>query len=282
MARSPSEGAPAPRVRRGFYLVALLAALPVLLHGLHGLAYPPAAVLCLHGFGDRPSDPWTLPASRLGPLLDMVAAAGREPVGLDVLLGEAPRPAFASPPVLLTFDDARPSHAGPVRAALAARGWPALFLVQSDPGARELDDAALRSLSVGPLEVGCHSRTHPRFLPRPGEASEAFRDRLRPEVVGAREELQESLGAPVRAFAYPSGDAPPEAVALVREAGYAAGFTTVYGYVPVGETPGAGRASSWTRRPRTPRSGSIWRGHGETPGCRRWWRAVSCWRRGSA
>jgi peptidoglycan/xylan/chitin deacetylase (PgdA/CDA1 family) len=76
----------------------------------------------------------------------------------------------------------------------------------------------LELLGLG-LEFGSHTRTHPRLT----QLSER---RLRDEVRGSRSRLEDLLGRPCLAFAYPYGDWDERVVAAVGEAGYHLAFTT--------------------------------------------------------
>ncbi len=55
-------------------------------------------------------------------------------------------------------------------------------------------------------------------------------DTAREEVVGAKERLEEMLGTPVRAFAFPNGDYSDRDIALVKRAGYVCALTVDYGF----------------------------------------------------
>lgn len=82
--------------------------------------------------------------------------------------------------------------------------------------------AQLRAWRDAGMEVGAHSRTHPR-LTRCDEKS------LRSEVHGSKLELETGLGAPVTQFCYPYGDHDDRVVAAVRDAGFSAATTTIRG-----------------------------------------------------
>ncbi len=69
------------------------------------------------------------------------------------------------------------------------------------------------------ITFGAHTRTHRSLTGL--NASE-----LEDEVAGSRSDLQRELGHAVTSFAYPFGDLDPEAVAAVRQAGFAAAFGT--------------------------------------------------------
>ncbi len=73
----------------------------------------------------------------------------------------------------------------------------------------------LRSWRDAGMEVGAHSRHHPR-LPELGESE------LDDEVAGSRRELEEILTVPVTQFCYPYGAAGLREREAVRRAGFAA------------------------------------------------------------
>ena len=83
------------------------------------------------------------------------------------------------------------------------------------------------------ITIGAHTVTHP-ILSRISEAQARF------EVVEGKRLLEEKLGRSVGLFAYPNGgreDIGPDVVALVKEAGYRAACTTIYGQNEVGVDP---------------------------------------------
>ena len=71
----------------------------------------------------------------------------------------------------------------------------------------------------GLIEVGSHTVTHP-FLSLHALASQ------RNEIKKSKDTLEQILGRPVTSFAYPHGDYTEEAIALVRQAGFACACST--------------------------------------------------------
>ena len=121
-------------------------------------------------------------------------------------------------PFVLTFDDGYAElveHAFPV---LRRYGFGAtVYVVTARIGGTNEWDAAdgvpqrpllgpeqLRAWSREGIEFGAHTRTHPRLGTRAV-------NEVREEVEGSRAELEAAVGAPARTFAYPYGDAPPDA-----------------------------------------------------------------------
>lgn len=72
------------------------------------------------------------------------------------------------------------------------------------------------------MEVGGHTRTHPRL-------TACSEQQLEDEVLGGKHELEATLGTAVRQFCYPWGDHDPRVRASVARAGYQAAVTTMRG-----------------------------------------------------
>jgi len=141
--------------------------------------------------------------------------------------GHAGGAAGESRAVVLTFDDGYDGvarYAAPVLARLGFRAT--VFVPSAYVGARSdwdtrllarryrhLDRAGLRTLAAAGWEIGSHSATHTDLR----RASDA---RLVEEVAGSRAALEEIVGAPVRAFAYPFGRVDYRVRRAVIGAGY--------------------------------------------------------------
>lgn len=80
----------------------------------------------------------------------------------------------------------------------------------------------LRTWLAAGMEVGAHSRTHPRLTQCDGTT-------LREEIDGGRRELEDGLGVAITQFCYPYGDHDDRVVAAVREARFQAATTTIRG-----------------------------------------------------
>lgn len=188
------------------------------------------AVLMYHAFGreDEPASRFVVPIRQFERQLRWLARRGRPVIGLEEL---APRrrdgrlaPAGA---VVITMDDGYADNRELAAPALRRFGYPAtVFAVSSRIGGvadwegagelagRELLDwDDLRALRQNGVEVGAHTRTHPR-LPELNERAATD------EVGGSRAALTERLGASVESFSYPYGRVSEEVVAAVAGAGF--------------------------------------------------------------
>lgn len=182
-------------------------------------------VLCLHYLrrqGERPRR-LALERSAFEALLDRQLALGRRPVSLDSAeLGAAGT--FA-----LSFDDAHRSVLTEALPVLRARGLTAtLFVPTAWVGTSDewLTWAELRELHREGWTLGSHTQKHQRMRWRLyDETQRQYEGRLLEECVRSKRELEARLGAAVRLFAYPYGEAPEEAREACRAAGYARAFT---------------------------------------------------------
>lgn len=142
--------------------------------------------------------------------------------------------------VLITFDDGFAGLHSQVMPQMARRGWPAtVFLVSALTGGHEgwlareqqasgaahalLSAAQIAEMAAAGFEFHSHSRHHARLT----ELDEA---RLVDEVAGSRAELEQLIGAPVRAIAYPYGGVDARVRQAVAQAGYRLGFGVEPGF----------------------------------------------------
>lgn len=97
------------------------------------------------------------------------------------------------------------------------------------------------------IEIGAHTVTHPIL-------TSLDEDAARVEIVAGKKDLEAILGKPVRLFAYPNGkvgmDFDHRHVAMVREAGFEAAFTTAVGAItPDQDRFQLPRSRPWDRSP---------------------------------
>lgn len=138
--------------------------------------------------------------------------------------------------ICLTFDDGwkdNYTHAFPILKKLGVKAT--IFIVPAcvgrttarvtadGEGPREhLSESDIREMSAEGIEFGSHSFSHKLF------------DRITPEeitaeVVDSKNYLENLLQKGCKTFAYPAGFFTPFAQTTIRDAGYTAAFSTVYG-----------------------------------------------------
>ncbi|MEM7052378.1 MAG: polysaccharide deacetylase family protein [Acidobacteriota bacterium] len=172
--------------------------------------------------------PATFPGSYLTPeelarQLDFLADRGLRGVSLRQAAGEPKN----RRQVALTFDDGCRCFARHALPLLRARAMSAtLFVVSGSLGGdnhwdraagerrEELADGdTLRRLAAAGIEIGAHSRSHPRLDQLPAADLQA-------EIAGCRRDLETLLGEPVESFCYPYGRLDPASRAAVAAAGF--------------------------------------------------------------
>src|SRR4051794_13919213 len=174
----------------------------------------PAAFFLTGASLDGPAEFWWGPVQRAA---DRGLLDGADGAGLAERVGGAWGPPAGEPP-LRTL--ARPFERATAPEREAALGR-LLALVGDEGREQGLRAADVRALAGRGLEVGFHTRRHFRLDQIADEAE------LRAAVTDGRQTLEAAAGAPLRAFSYPHGGVDARAAAAVREAGYAAGFTSV-------------------------------------------------------
>ncbi len=135
---------------------------------------------------------------------------------VDCVTKRVPLPAKA---VVITFDDGWSSQYANALPLLEKYGMTATFFVVTDyvsNGGAILSWKQIKALDAKGMTIASHSRTHP-FLTNVWSAS-----RLRYEIAGSKEVLEEHLGKPVTVFAYPFGAVDERIVTAVKAAGYVA------------------------------------------------------------
>jgi peptidoglycan/xylan/chitin deacetylase (PgdA/CDA1 family) len=93
-----------------------------------------------------------------------------------------------------------------------------------------MSDDQIRAWNSAGMEVGAHSRTHPRLTHCPDRE-------LQDEIVGSKTDLEAIIGSPVTQFCYPYGVVGERVSNAVRDAGFEAATTTQRGRVRAGDNP---------------------------------------------
>lgn len=91
-----------------------------------------------------------------------------------------------------------------------------------------MDDGQIRAWHAAGMEVGAHSRTHPRL-------TGCTDNQLQDEIAGSKADLEALIGQPVTQFCYPYGDVDERVVAATRQAGYDAATTVQRGRARIGD-----------------------------------------------
>jgi len=161
--------------------------------------------------------------------VEIMCGKGIPIVSLDELLDPSREDGLS-----ITFDDGFENLATVAWPVLRARGLTATVFVATEWVGKEnawdpddsripklplLDWQGLRELAEDGLELGSHSRTHPRM---PSLTDE----RLEEELRGSMGDIQARTGIAPVLFAYPYGDSDPRVEVATERAGYSWAVTT--------------------------------------------------------
>lgn len=196
---------------------------------------PAVRVVTYHRFGPAHRQPFTLQADSFERQVAWLASEGRlvSLTELEAMLaGTQP---FRDGAVLVTMDDGDPSVLHTAVPILSRHKAPSvLFALPASTDAFTcLTPAELRETAAAGVDIGSHSVSHTSFGALPAA-------RAREEARASRERLEDIVGRPVTAFAYPFGtyaDFSAESRAVLEEAGYRTAFTSVHGAVSAGADP---------------------------------------------
>ncbi|OXS33404.1 polysaccharide deacetylase family protein [Streptomyces sp. XY006] len=210
------------------------------------MTYQPVPVFVYHSVSADPPSwiaPFTVSPRVFAEQLGLIEDRGLIVVPLrrlvDALRGGPPLPARSA---VLTFDDGFADFHATVAPLLAARGLPATLYVTTGalggasrspehgsllPPAPMLTWRQVRELDAC-VEIGGHTRTHPQLDALPRRAA-------REEIEGCKARLEDALGHPVDAFAYPHGYSDRVVRHLVEEAGWTSATAVRYGFSSVAD-----------------------------------------------
>jgi len=191
-------------------------------------------VFLYHSVSEHP-EPWVAPHTvtpqAFTEQLDRIADSGRTIVPLRRLVaalrGGAALPAHCA---VLTFDDGYEDFYWAVAQILADRDLPATLYVTTGavhvpgrpaegsllPPAPMLSWRQIANLDALGIEIGGHSRTHVELDTLAGR-------HLDDEITGCKRQLEDAVGHPVTAFAYPGGYSNASVRRKVLKAGWTSG-----------------------------------------------------------
>jgi len=161
-------------------------------------------ILAYHSVGGAASD-YVVPIAAFEQQLDWLATHDFRTVSLhEVAESRAGRAVLPPRAIVLTFDDGKSDALDVVVPALRKRGMRATFFIITgrvgEPG--YLTWEGVRALVAAGMEIGSHTRTHPRLPELTDEAAEA------------------EIGRPVETLAYPYNSLRSHTESLAAAAGY--------------------------------------------------------------
>ncbi len=130
-------------------------------------------------------------------------------------------------PVLLTFDDGYRDQYTDAFPILKEDHLKATFFIVSayHVNPTNLTNDMIREVDAsGFITIAAHTKHHVGLV-------DLKPDKRKDEIFGSKKELEDVLGHPVTAFAYPYGNFNDEVKALVRDAGFRISFSTLLGSI---------------------------------------------------
>jgi peptidoglycan/xylan/chitin deacetylase (PgdA/CDA1 family) len=134
-------------------------------------------------------------------------------------------PSFGSKCVSITFDDGCETDLLCAAPALKNLGFGATFYITHGflGGRGYLSETQVRELHTIGFEIGCHSQTHPYL-------TDVEDQRLRDETTGAKQRLEQIIGAKVEHFSCPGGRWNDRVLEAVKTAGFRTMATSRSGF----------------------------------------------------
>ncbi|MFA6410826.1 MAG: polysaccharide deacetylase family protein [Candidatus Buchananbacteria bacterium] len=120
-------------------------------------------------------------------------------------------------PVIITFDDGLPSQYLNALPLLEKYGFTATFYIFTNAigiSKNYMTWPQLKDLVAKGMEIGSHTRYH-QYL-----AKENDIEKLKIEIIGSKEKLEQELGIKVVAFSYPFGSKNSTTTEMLKQAGY--------------------------------------------------------------
>jgi peptidoglycan/xylan/chitin deacetylase (PgdA/CDA1 family)/glycosyltransferase involved in cell wall biosynthesis len=219
------------RLRQYYDLERVEAAIRTVYEESLAAVLPPIPVLCYHRVVEKPLSGRLaglgVPIERFALQLTALHRWGYTSITFEDLLaylkGSRPLPPR---PIILTFDDGYEDNYTLAFPLLQRYGMRAVIFAVADLARRWnfwdpdgeraplLSPAQIREMAAAGIEFGSHTLSHP-YLPQMEGA------RLRQELIGSRQRLEDLLGKAVVSFAYPYGAYSTAVRTAVQEAGYA-------------------------------------------------------------
>lgn len=198
-------------------------------------------VFCYHNITARPTNDYDVSVASFTAQLKILQKAGYRSISCrqlaDYLANVKDIPDKS---VLITFDDGWASVAKVAHPLLDKYGFTAtVFLITGSVGSRaHLSWNDVKELAAAGYEFGSHTATHPNLVHQdPNQAAAVHATKVRREFEESYRVLEEKLGAPPVAVAYPNGNYDDLSITAARNAGYRLGFTIDPGAIDSKSTP---------------------------------------------
>jgi peptidoglycan/xylan/chitin deacetylase (PgdA/CDA1 family) len=201
--------------------------------GTYADQYQTVPILCYHRFAagnGNGGGKMVISAANFAAQLDWLARNDYRVIPLAQLTAFLQgKQALPKRAVVITIDDGYESVHRVALPLLRKYGFPATLFAYTDfiGAADALSWAQLQDLAAsGLVDVQAHSKSHRNLIERAaGDTDERYRQMLDAETRAPRELLERKLGLPVRAYAYPYGDANQAVLDALARQRYQLGVT---------------------------------------------------------
>jgi peptidoglycan/xylan/chitin deacetylase (PgdA/CDA1 family) len=159
--------------------------------------------------------------------MDYLEQQGYHTVSLDdIATALATGSSLPDKPVAITFDDGWALQITDTLQVLLRHHFRATYYIIVDVTGKRAATMTwdqVRQLRDAGMWIGSHTLTH-TYLPGASET------RLRDELLGSKQTLEQELGIPITSVAYPGGSFNARVERMAQEAGYATAVTVIKGY----------------------------------------------------
>ena len=204
---------------------------------LSGKGYQVVPILCYHRFAEECQDELCVSKEEFDRQIALLAGQGYHAISLgDLNEFLHYRRGLPEKSVVITIDDGYRSVYEIAYPILLKYGFTAAVFVYTDfisVGSKALTWDQLREMKASGFEVGSHTASHCDLTrPLEGESDQAYRTRVREELLISKQIIDEKLGQDTMALAFPYGNVTPAILHLCESLGYRLGMTVRSGSNP--------------------------------------------------
>jgi peptidoglycan/xylan/chitin deacetylase (PgdA/CDA1 family) len=185
----------------------------------------PVPILMYHSIHEDPKNPLMVSPPLFAQEMQHLKDAGYHPLNFEDLLEWKKGRPLPAKPIVITFDDGYRDNYTEAYPVLKRLGFKATIFVISGfvGGKNNLTWDEIREMQQsGLIEIGAHTVSHLDLTKLSNEQKWS-------EIYGSKTAIEQQIGHPVIAFAYPAGRYDEATVKLTEKAGYAFAVTTYHG-----------------------------------------------------
>jgi peptidoglycan/xylan/chitin deacetylase (PgdA/CDA1 family) len=193
-------------------------------------------VLCYHRFEDKPKDSLAIKPSDFETQMQVLKDNGITVIPMaDFLAWRRGEKSIPAKSAIVSIDDGYISGYSVAWPILKKFGYPFTMFIYTDyvkggpkSGGQSISWQQLAEMRDAGVDIQSHTVSHSALNAKKGKTEEQYAAWLKNELAGSKQILEQNLGIPVKAIAYPYGLHSEAVREAVKQAGYEAAFT-VYG-----------------------------------------------------